>query len=452
MRTWVGVAVATVCLGLAGCSLFGKKQSARTSNPKPFTGSETTAPRETATATVPAAPGGPLPGANGLLAGQVVAAATGRPVKAVIRVKNLDDEDNKAAPLEVDTIDGGYFTIPGLKVGGHYKLIVRAGEGKELASQVLYVQPPKPTLFIQVDKKNTTTSTPPIPDAPKTPDKKSIKGTESSQERSPAASLDPPVRIAPGRELPKESESNPSPNTSIGASQSDGNPPNLSNVADGFRRVPADPSVNIQYRNTSPWPAPPPPPRWEGMQDERPPQPERPPTASPPAVPLTNRPTPVPSCVLIGNKLDNFALKDLNGQTWEYKRNHTGRLTLIDFWYTSCTACLHAIPHLNELQRNYGQYKLEVIGIACETGTVAEQVRNVMSMRGRYQMNYRTLLSGGGPRNCPVINQFGVERYPTLFLLDETGTIIWHSDERGMDDYGWRTLENLIAARLIQRR
>jgi thiol-disulfide isomerase/thioredoxin len=450
VRTWVGVAVATVCLGLAGCSLFGKKPSARTANPKPFTGSEASAPREPAA--VSAVPGGPLPGANGLLAGQVVAAATGRPVNAVIRVKNLDDEDSKTAPLDVDTIDGGYFTIPGLKVGGHYKLIVRASEGGELASQVLYVQPPKPTLFIQVDKKNTTSSTPPIPDAPKAPEKKGTKGTESSQERTPAASLDPPVRLAPGREPPpKEGESTPTPDTGIGASQGGGNAPNLANVAEGFRRVPGNLDVNIPSRNSSPWPAPPPAPHWEGMRDERTPQ-SPPPAASAPSVPLPNRPTPVPSCVLLGNKLDNFALKDLDGQTWEYRRNRRGRLVLLDFWYSTCPACKYAIPHLNELQENYGPYKLEVLGIACETGTLAVQDRNVRGVRSRYQMNYRTLLSGGGPENCPVINQFRVHAYPTLFLLDETGTIIWKSDDQGMDETAWHVLEKTIRDRLIQQR
>ncbi len=425
VRTWVGVGLVIVCLGLAGCSLFGKKQTAHNTNPKPFTGAETPAQRDTVA--VPAARSGPLPGANGMLAGQIVSEATGRPVKAYIRVKNLDEDDVKLATIDVETNDSGYFTIPRLKVGGHYQLIPRAEDGGKLASQKAFAIPPNPAMLIQIDKRYTTPSTPPLPDAPKIPDKKGTPGTESSQDRTPAASLERPIRIAPERDAQpsRVGESVPGAN-GVGANPGNGNPPNLSNVAEGFRRVPRDPDVNIHYQNTAPWPTPPPTPPWEKVQDERPPpQSNLPPATSSPSVPLPNRPPRVPSCVLLGNKLDNFALNDLNGQTWEYRRNHTGRLVLLDFWHSKCTWCLYGIGHLNELQGNYGPYGLEVIGIACETGTVETQVHNAATVSERYKMRYRTLLCGGGPDNCPVINQFRVHSYPTLFLLDETGTIIW---------------------------
>jgi thiol-disulfide isomerase/thioredoxin len=186
------------------------------------------------------------------------------------------------------------------------------------------------------------------------------------------------------------------------------------------------------------------------MQEERRPQ-SAPPPITPSGPPLSSRvpnpPTHVPSCVLVGNKLENFALKDLRGETWEYRRDRQGRLVLLDFWYSTCPPCKDAIPRLVGLQRDYSAYGLQVIGIACETGPVSRQVANVMSVRGRYYINYLTLLSGGGPENCPVIKQFGVERYPSLVLLDETGTIIWHC-YNGMDDFEWQKLERLIGNKL----
>ena len=139
----------------------------------------------------------------------------------------------------------------------------------------------------------------------------------------------------------------------------------------------------------------------------------------------------VPSCVLVGKKLDDFALKDVNGQTWKYRRYQTAVWCCFNFWYSTCSPCKHAIPHLNELQKKYSPSKLEVIGIACESGTVAEQVHNVISVRGRYGMSYRTLLSGGGPDHCPVVNQFGIAHYPTLVLLDETVRIVCAATSEG---------------------
>src|SRR5579875_1844557 len=103
---------------------------------------------------------------------------------------------------------------------------------------------------------------------------------------------------------------------------------------------------------------------------------------------MPNLPTPVPSCGLYGNRLDNFALYDLDGNVWEYKRNRTGRLVLLDFWRHNCGPCLQCIPKLVELQRNFGPYGLEVIGIACETGTVEEQRAHLRPILNRKGVNY----------------------------------------------------------------
>jgi thiol-disulfide isomerase/thioredoxin len=449
VRTWVGVAVVTVCLGLAGCSLFGKKQSARNANPKPFTGAEAPAQRETAAVTDP---GAPLPGASGLLAGRVVDLATGRPVKASIEVKDIEEENVKTARLDVETTgNDGYFTILKLKPGHYYRLIARDREGGGLASRPVIVIPPKPNLYIEVSRDFTTPDTPPAPEPPKVPDKKGATGTGSIQERAPAATLAPPVRIPPSKE--SDPTPPPPPNNGTGASQGGGNSGNISNIAEGFARSPDSAPANIngpgQQYQSAPWP-PPPPPQWERMGEERPPRPAPPntPSGPPGSIHLPTQPTRVPSCVLIGNKLENFALDDVNGGTWEYRRDRRGRLVLLDFWYSTCHHCLLAIPHLIDLQKKYGPYGLEVIGIACETGTVPEQVSRVRGVRGRYHINYPTLLSGGDIDHSPVMNQFDVKYFPKLVLLDESGKIIWESSREGLDDYVMQTLERVIQQKL----
>ncbi len=449
MRTRVGVALVTVCLGLAGCSLFGKKQTAHNTNPKPFLGSEKSAPRE---APVVSETGGPLPGANGLLAGRVVDTSSDKLVKARIEIKDLDDDSSKAAPVDKETTDDGFFTILGLIPGHHYQLIARAKEGNELASGQVIVIPPKSTLYIRINKRFTTPNTPPVPDPPAVPGKKTIPSTESGQERTPAANLDPPVKIPPSRNLSPSRESEASPTSGNGF----GGSPDPTHIAEGFQRAPKIPTVEIQgpgqqYRTAPAWSVPPPPPTWESMPDERQPQAAPTPPVTPSQPPLSiHTPTQrVPFCVLIGNKLDNFGLNDVDGQRWEYRHDQRGRLVLLDFWYSTCGPCLQAIPYLVELQRAYGPYGLKVVGIACETGPVEEQRRRVLSVRGRYHINYTTLLSGGGPGHCPVMEQFQADYFPMLVLLDESGRIVWRSRREGMDDYAHETLRRLIEQRLF---
>src|SRR5262249_26974000 len=89
-------------------------------------------------------------------------------------------------------------------------------------------------------------------------------------------------------------------------------------------------------------------------------------------------PAPVPSCVLVNKQLVNFALYDLKGQAWEYRKQRRGKLMLIDFWNTSCLPCLQTLPYLRQLQDRYGSLGLEVVGVAYEDrGTPSEQAKRV---------------------------------------------------------------------------
>jgi thiol-disulfide isomerase/thioredoxin len=445
VRTAVGVALLTVCLGLAGCSLFGKKQAARKDNPKPFLGSE--APAKQEIAALPRNNNGPLPGANGLLAGRVVVEATERPIRASILIKNHDREDAKTADLDFSTDDSGYFRIPNLNVGEHYELIVRAKDNGELISRTVWATPPHPTLLIRLDKSYTTASTPPPPDMPRLRDNKATAGAENGQDHKPTVSIDPPITLPDAGPQRAGGMTGPSPNAGPGANPVGGNPPNPANIADGgFHRIPQPPVETITIPNPPP---PPQQPQWDSMPDPR--EPGRTAPAVPGSVRLPYIPTRVPSCVLLGNRLDNFALYDLNGEVWEYKRDRRGRLMLLDFWRHNCGPCLHCIPNLIELQRDFGPYGLDVIGIACETGTVEEQRAHVRPIVNRMGVNYRTLLSGGAMGRCPVMSQFQVESLPCLVLIDESGYIIYRSPRDGMSMEEHYVLKKKINDYLVAR-
>ena len=151
--------------------------------------------------------------------------------------------------------------------------------------------------------------------------------------------------------------------------------------------------------------------------------PPRPPL-TPSETKLDTGPTRVPSCVLVGNHLENLALKDSKGQTWEYKKQGYGKLLLIDFWGTSCVFCRDSMPALNRLHNKYAARGLEVIGIALEGGkdeqhdTVA-----VNKVCASMQITYRQLLGHAGA--FAAEKQFRVEGVPTLMLVNERGDIYW---------------------------
>jgi hypothetical protein len=208
-----------------------------------------------------------------------------------------------------------------------------------------------------------------------------------------------------------------------------------SSIADGtggFRRVKPDAPADI------PGPAdtlPPPPPSIPAApRDEvRPPmtpKPEPGPTGSREVIPGAE--TPVPSCLLVGKKLENFALYGIDGKPWEFRKERKGQLVLLQFWSSTSAECLAGLTNLRELYASYESFGLQVIGIAYEDGPFAQQVQNVLSARGRYTIKYVTLLGGGGQGPCQVREQFLVDRLPELVLLDEDAREIWRS--RGTPD------------------
>jgi hypothetical protein len=437
VRISVGVALTLVCLSLAGCSLFGKKNGDQAGN-KPFlgSGSSSTSTPSGGTAAPVAESDNPPPGASGLLAGQVIDRSNRRPQKVYIQVVDLQDSrEQPTAKLEVESQQDGYFVVQGLKPGKHYRLIARVKDGDHLMTGTTLAMPPNPRLSIVVSEENTTPSTPAVPDPPAVPGRAPSGGGDSG--------------TAPTK--PKESGSGGTPSSPTGAvplpgSGTSGNPAWIADGPDAAF-VPRSPDVDVKSQPPN-FPQPPIPAK-DGAIFPPVVAPVEPrgdnaggPAPHPPALP-----TQIPSCVVVGKTVDNFALYDLDGQPWELRRNRTGRLVLLDIWTQPCAPCLVAFKYIEDLNRRYSRDGLEVVGIAYLRGSTAEQAEHARLVRARNSIRYKTLLGAGD--SCPVRRKLAPYGYPTVLLLDEKGTILWSNT--GFDEYVARQLETVIRNQLESR-
>jgi thiol-disulfide isomerase/thioredoxin len=371
--------------------------------------SPTSLPRPADARDASAGPEGRSAALSGILAGQVIDSYNQRPAGVYIQVQEAGQA--AAAPVEVAADSQGYFTIQSLQPGHHYQLTARQKSGDRLMAGTTYATPPDPKVLIHISEDFATATTPPPPTAPSVPGGGapgadsgwSPLGDRSSNGRVPrrAADIGPPVGV-PQNQPPLRPESITQNGLAV-------NSPTLADI----------------------------PPQARGNPYHRP-------GADNLTMPAVGQAV-VPSCVLTGQTLSNFALLDLNGQPWEYQRNRRGRLTLIDFWGTWCAYCMQAIPHLNMLQDRYGPAGLEVVGIAYEDGNFMQQVAKVNRARQMRQIRYQVLLGGDRDR-CPVRTQFSVLNWPTLVLLDENGRIIWRGE--GLDAQQFRELDVIIHQRL----
>jgi thiol-disulfide isomerase/thioredoxin len=167
---------------------------------------------------------------------------------------------------------------------------------------------------------------------------------------------------------------------------------------------------------------------------------------SPSPLSVATGPAPLPSSVLIGKRLENFALYDLTLQPWEFRNQRYGKLVLLDFWKTNCPPCLQEIPTLKMLGDQFGPQGLQLVGIAYEdSGNLVNKANAVTAVTQRWGMNYQVLLGAGN--SCPLKRDMDVRAFPTLILLDENGVVVWrHEGELTRSKYA--DLEFAIKRRL----
>ncbi len=412
---WSGLVLA--CLVLGGC----RATSGKSTGADP--GVKASLDLKAATGPTPAAPPAAISaGGPGLLAGQVLDNYNRRPPPTFIQVSASRDAppDARAAPIEIAADKDGYFLIQGLEAGKHYQLSARAKDGTQVLAGTVWVTPPNPRVIIRISADLVTTSTPPMPSglvppppAPPAPSGNGNIPPPAWPGRTGDQGWAPGGRPAPNALTPERP-------AGLGMPAVEDSP-----------RVPVDPT------------------RIGAAESVR----RDPPVSAIPAAPTDaaarefGEQPPIPFCSLSGRQLSNFALYDLNGQPWEW-RQRNNKLTLIDFWGTWCPACLHAIPHLNILNEKYSKYGLEVVGIAYENNAPKYQVEQVRRVAQRLNMHY-TLLLGGDRLTCPVRVQFRVAQWPTLFLVDQSGRIIWQAS--GLDKAQANELDKLIRKQLGMR-
>jgi cytochrome c biogenesis protein CcmG/thiol:disulfide interchange protein DsbE len=110
----------------------------------------------------------------------------------------------------------------------------------------------------------------------------------------------------------------------------------------------------------------------------------------------------------------DFNLKDLDGNSVRLS-DFRGKIVIIDFWATWCPPCRKGIPEFVELQEEYGNDKLVVLGLNMDQGDLSV----VPKFADDYKINYPILYVT--PQ--VVADYGGIRGIPTTFVIDKEGYV-----------------------------
>jgi thiol-disulfide isomerase/thioredoxin len=122
---------------------------------------------------------------------------------------------------------------------------------------------------------------------------------------------------------------------------------------------------------------------------------------------------------LIGVPAPGFFTKDITGADFlcDYSND---TLTIVDFWYLECSPCQKMSEILKELKSQYNN-KIRIVAV--------NPINKDLSDLSRYLSSNDYIDIMISDKDMTLRNLFEVRTYPTVFLINKRGIIVYHSDK-----------------------
>ena len=99
-----------------------------------------------------------------------------------------------------------------------------------------------------------------------------------------------------------------------------------------------------------------------------------------------------------------------------------GKVFVVEFWATWCPPCRVSIPHLTEIQKQFKDKGVTVIGVTNEEDI--EAVKSFVTAQGE-KMNYTVAVDTGNKVAKGYMTAFKQGGIPTAFIVDGQGQVAW---------------------------
>lgn len=95
---------------------------------------------------------------------------------------------------------------------------------------------------------------------------------------------------------------------------------------------------------------------------------------------------------------------------------------VVEFWATWCPPCRRSIPHLTEIQKQFKDKGVVVVGVSDEK---PETVKPFVKKMGD-QMDYTVAVDDGRKTFKSYMQAYGQRGIPHAFIVGKDGKVVWH--------------------------
>lgn len=116
----------------------------------------------------------------------------------------------------------------------------------------------------------------------------------------------------------------------------------------------------------------------------------------------------------------NFQLPDSSGQIRRME-DFTGKVILLDFWYTGCPGCAEAAPYIRQIKKIIGNPDFLTISISIDKNK-EKWLKSVFEEKYS-DLGSINLFTATEGEDHPMIRHYGINTYPTFILIDRVGKL-----------------------------